>query len=74
MDSGYLVCATPPIALKLYMCYGHGMKMCMWFGYNPLIFMPPTSKKLRGHIGCSAVSECIQSVRISLSVMLGLGS
>ena len=27
-----------PIALKLYMCYGHGMKICMWLGYNPLIF------------------------------------
>ena len=27
-----------PIALKLYICYGHGMKICMWFGYNPLIF------------------------------------
>ena len=40
------------IALKLYMCYGHGLKLCMWFGYNPrIIFMPPTSKKLRGHIG-----------------------
>ena len=28
-----------PIALKLYMCYGHGMKICMWFGSNPLIFV-----------------------------------
>ena len=26
-----------PIHLKLYMCYGHGLKMCMWFGYNPWI-------------------------------------
>ena len=24
-----------PIHLKLYMCYGHGLKICMWFGYNP---------------------------------------
>ena len=24
-----------PIALKLYSCYGHGLKVCMWFGYNP---------------------------------------
>ena len=22
-----------PIHLKLYMCYGHGLKICMWFGY-----------------------------------------
>ena len=27
-----------PIALKLYMCYEHGLKICMWFGYNPWIF------------------------------------
>ena len=26
-----------PIHLKLYTCYGHGMKICMWFGYNPWI-------------------------------------
>ena len=26
-----------PIHLKLYMCYGHGMKICMWFGYNSWI-------------------------------------
>ena len=26
-----------PILLKLYMCYGHGLKICMWFGYNPWI-------------------------------------
>ena len=25
------------IHLKLYMCYGHGLKICMWFGYNPWI-------------------------------------
>ena len=25
------------ILLKLYMCYVHGLKICMWFGYNPLI-------------------------------------
>ena len=27
----------PPIVLKLFRCFLHGMKMCMWFGYNPLI-------------------------------------
>ena len=26
-----------PIHLKLFMCYGHGLKICMWFGYNPWI-------------------------------------
>ena len=39
-DSGYLVGATPPfpsIVLKLCRCFQHGMKMCMWFGYNTLI-------------------------------------
>ena len=27
----------PLIVLKLARCFLHGMKMCMWFGYNPLI-------------------------------------
>ena len=26
-----------PIHLKLYMYYGHGLKICMWCGYNPWI-------------------------------------
>ena len=26
-----------PIALKLYIGYGHGLKICMCFGYNPQI-------------------------------------
>ena len=26
-----------PILLKLHMCFGHGLKTCMWFGYNPQI-------------------------------------
>ena len=40
MGSGYLVCATPPTVscqFKLNMCYGHGLKICMWFGCNPWI-------------------------------------
>ena len=23
-----------PILLKLHWCFGHGLKICMWFGYN----------------------------------------
>ena len=30
-------CSFLPIYLKLYMCYGHGLKICIWFGYNPWI-------------------------------------
>ena len=26
-----------PILSKLYWCFGHGLKICMWFGYNPQI-------------------------------------
>ena len=26
-----------PIHLKFYIYYGHGLKICMWFGYNPWI-------------------------------------
>ena len=25
------------ILLKRHRCFGHGLKMCMWFGYNPQI-------------------------------------
>ena len=25
------------ILLKLYRCFDHALKMCMWFGYNPHI-------------------------------------
>ena len=39
MQSGYHVCATPPTvyADSFETCFGHGLKMCMWFGYNPQI-------------------------------------
>ena len=26
-----------PILWKLYLCFGHGLRICMWFGYNPQI-------------------------------------
>ena len=26
-----------PILSKLDWCFGHGLKICMWFGYNPQI-------------------------------------
>ena len=26
-----------PIISKLHWCFGHGLKICMWFGYNPQI-------------------------------------
>ena len=29
----------PPIFLKLFRCFLHGMKICMWFGYNPLVIL-----------------------------------
>ena len=33
--------AIPPsfiqILSKLHWCFGHGLKICMWFGYNPQI-------------------------------------
>ena len=25
------------VLLKLHRCFGHGLKTCMWFGYNPQI-------------------------------------
>ena len=64
-----------PIHLKLYMCYEHGLKICMWFGYNPwiildiilgLFFMPPTSKEVEGAYWFGSV-RAVSAV--SLSVM-----
>ena len=42
IDSGYLVNATPHTILycfffKLCTCSLHGLKKCVWFGYNPCI-------------------------------------
>ena len=36
------------IILKLHMCFGHGLKMCMWFGYNPQIILSLFSTGERG--------------------------
>ena len=27
------------ILLKLHRCFGHGLKICMWFGYKPQIIL-----------------------------------
>ena len=42
IDSGYLVCATPPTVLCWFFwnftdVFFHGLKICMWFGYSPQI-------------------------------------
>ena len=33
-----------PILSKLHLCFGHGLKICMWFGYNPHIIFVTFSK------------------------------
>ena len=35
--TGYPLLLFPWNVLKLCRCFLHGMKMCMWFGYNPVI-------------------------------------
>ena len=42
IDSGYLVSATPYTISCLFLCnfahlFFHGLKMCMWFGFNPAV-------------------------------------
>ena len=41
LEKGRNALATPPtvlsILLKFYRCFDHGLKMCMWLGYNPQI-------------------------------------
>ena len=55
IDSGYLVSATPHTILyrsfwNFCTCFLHGLKMCMWFGYNPCInfvtFLAHLSRRL----------------------------
>ena len=49
------------IALKLYMCYGHGLKICMWFGYNPwIIFLSFFSQFEVSHYFFRHFSEWIE--------------
>ena len=49
--SRYLVGATPPTALyrffrSIHWCAGHGLEICMWFGYNPQIIFCHFFRKL----------------------------
>ena len=39
-----------PIILKLHWCFGHGLKTCMWFGYNPQIIFVTFSQVEHSHI------------------------
>ena len=35
-----------PTLLKLHLCFGHDVKICMWFGYNPQIIFVNFFRKL----------------------------
>ena len=65
--SGYLVGATPLSfpwkVLKLCRCFLHGMKICMWFGYNPLISFSHhfCFENLVSFFCYEILSECIDS-------------
>ena len=41
MYRGYLVGATPPTvytdSFVTSLMFGHGLRICLWFGYNPQI-------------------------------------
>ena len=39
-----------PTLLKLHWCFGHGLKICMWFGYNPQIIFVTFSQVELSHI------------------------
>ena len=48
------------IPLKLYMCLGHGLKMCISFGYNPQITFCHFFHKL--NLVIFTASEWIQDI------------
>ena len=57
--------------MKLSSYCSHDLKMCIFYGgHARLIFMPPTSKKLRAHIGLglSVRQSICPSVRLSVSL------
>ena len=43
------LCAQLLILLKLYRYFGHGLKMYMWFGYNPQVIFVTFSQAKLGH-------------------------
>ena len=53
-----------PIALKLYMCYGHGLKICMWLGYNPRIIFCHIFNNLNLVIFFGHFSELIEGTLV----------
>ena len=64
MDSGYLVCASPPQfyidSFETSQVFGHGLNICMWFGYNPQCHRLNCDYNLGGLMG--SVLMCIFSV------------
>ena len=69
MDGQWLPCVRNssynfmPIHLKLYMCYGHGLKICMWFGCNPWIISSPEPSGSQGELivyPCSVVRPSVR--------------
>ena len=67
IDSGYSSYSFMPIFWKLYRCFCHGLKMCMWFGYNPQINFCHVFRTLNTVIFQSWIqSKCIDTGQLLL--------
>ena len=70
IDSGYLVNATPYTISRLSLCnfahlFCHGLKMCMWFGFNPALNFCHFSTLLNNFVifrGCDISFTEVRSV------------
>ena len=48
-----------PIILNLIKCFGHGLKMCMWFGYNPQIILLLFPRVEHSYFQAFLLSKCM---------------
>ena len=52
-----------PIYSKLYICFGHGLKVCLWVGYSPQIIFVSFSQVLKlSHLQALLLSVYVNSV------------
>ena len=55
-----------PILSKLHWCFGHGLKICMWFGYNSQIFLSYNPQLNVYHFSIIFRLWCYQYISMSL--------
>ena len=75
IDSGYLVSASPYTISCLSLCnfahlFFHGLKMCMWFGFNPAVNFCHFSTLLTLTFFAGATSTSLSSIYIIQNLII----